>query len=581
LGRLSSVLCLGLLAAWGSAQTFGRFGFREIPESSLYQWDRTGFRVRESRADWLKFLEVSKPWRPVQVSRYEAVYDLPGDRAFCPNQIRISNLVPSFEVYFPKGIFFQTAAVSAPFLTWPEGSAGAKVPVPPSKWVAISYENDQPPILLSFPESKASLTVTGQPGKWKIRSGDDFTGWVRVTAPLGGTPFGASDAQGLGVLANQLASLGPQWHDHMPFCEGVEYKEVPGGVAGIWSFSSEGVPLPKTLLAAPDGGYDIKVQSPYTTVEKPPAGMPSAYLKSSTLKVFFPLAPHFKGRIVTGIPNEVTSSLDPENPPAVFEEAVRNLTATRDKQLVDRSAAIFSDYSVTAPLFNEMLTKASLPYDKNGRNMTVTASHALLNRSFDLSAKPNELFEKCLRSLDWQTWTLYPEPMETRRRSTALLCVAGALGTTAERAQAAMLRAGLCAERALYRSESGPMLEVLADTNNALFTSNSQDPFFAKISQNFQLLSPDPVRVTTDRGYSALSWVSGKDPLQFWMSKNLEILRIQGNKYFDRKPAADGGTWMAIHALPGVVCTVTLKAKGKPGEVLTSTGLPRYTEAIR
>lgn len=568
------------MPALASAQSFGRFGFREIPDSDLYAWDRTGFRVRHARADWLKFLEPTKPWKPVQVNRYEAVYNLPGDRAFCPSQVRISCLAPSFELFFPKGIWLQSSAFSAPFLTWPDGSAGAKVPVPASKWVCVSYADDQPPVLLSFPENSASLTVMGQPGKWRVVSSDKFSGWVRVSAPLGATGFAASDAAGLGILAEKLAALPAYWHTMMPYVKGTAYTEVPGGVLATWQFSGPGVIVPPPLLASDQGGYTTVIQSKIDALPNAPKGLPQMVTETEMLKVFFPMVPRLKSRILAPTPPALVAGLDPENPPAIFEEAIRNLAATRSKDDMDRGMAIVSDYNLTAPIYKEATTQVMLPFDKTGRNMTVVASHALLNRSQDLSDKPNDFFERCLRTLDWTTWTLDPEPMETRRRTTAFLSLAGALGTTSERAMAGMLRAGLCAERAIKRKEVGPMLEVLADTCNAVFTSDAKDPWFSKVSQNLKLLSGDRIQFTKDRTYSAISWVAGAAPLAIWLGRDIEIMRIQGNKFFERK-AQDGGQVITIHAPTGAACTLTLKEKGKTGDFLSAIGLPRYSESIR
>jgi hypothetical protein len=191
-------------------QAFGRFGYEPFPSIACLSIDKAGLSAKQDAADKLKFASPSKSWKPVAISASGETILL-DKAAWSPQKVRFDLWAPGVSLYFPTGLRFLIGSTAAPYLTWSEGSVTNGVPTPTSKWLALSFRDNQPPIALGFPGDATALSITGKPGAWVVSSKYDYSGWVRVGCPMGTRPLSANSAAALGRLANIMEEQADLW----------------------------------------------------------------------------------------------------------------------------------------------------------------------------------------------------------------------------------------------------------------------------------------------------------------------------------------------------------------------------------
>ncbi|MCH7944661.1 MAG: hypothetical protein IIC73_01410 [Armatimonadetes bacterium] len=184
MGRLSTSILLCAVAGACCAQPFGRFGYKPFPSVPGFTITADGFRSSSSGADTLRFVRPLQGFTAFEVSDRAALFTGPRF-ALAPQKFRVDLRSPGFEMYFPYGFQFTVTSLRNPFLSWSEGSVGPDVPTPESKWVLVSFQDRQPPIMLVFDKLPSGVVVRGSAGQWRIETTGHFEGWIRFCLPLG------------------------------------------------------------------------------------------------------------------------------------------------------------------------------------------------------------------------------------------------------------------------------------------------------------------------------------------------------------------------------------------------------------
>ena len=177
--KLLFVICfvLCLCQKQARAEAFGRFGYTEKVDVPGFLLDRKGFRVKNDLADNFKFDGEVQGWKPLSTSSLRQMISLGGTKR-APQKLQIDLLAQGFRAYFENGFGFKITSTASPYLSWAEGSVAENVPTPVSKWIVVSFRDNQPPVLLCFPTVGCDLIIRGNPGDWRIESRGLFRGWV-------------------------------------------------------------------------------------------------------------------------------------------------------------------------------------------------------------------------------------------------------------------------------------------------------------------------------------------------------------------------------------------------------------------
>jgi hypothetical protein len=210
---------------------------------------------------------------------------------------------------------------------------------------------------------------------------------------------------------------------------------------------------------------------------------------------------------------------------SVMELALVNLLASRSVDLRRQGEEALSAYLAEAPYAQEPWSGQRLPYDARGAGVASLAEHALLMQALtsanEARSEANSLLTSLAWRRDWYTWRLwFPNAIESRRAA-ALAALAGALCPEPERRlEAAMLQAGLAAQRGLNvlrrragESESEPELaEPMLALRRSLFflepRGGPDDPFVRSLLSDIRLFG-EVAAVLERRGEeTVMSWES-------------------------------------------------------------------------
>lgn len=477
-----------LACSQSSAQShvaFGPFGFqpsRELPDFELFE---EGFKARVPSADTLLFWEPTSAWKPQFVNAMEVQMNLT-PRALNPSKFRLAQAGLGFEAYFPDGLALRCRSLTAPFLSWPGGSAGPNVPVPPSTWHLLSFDEAQPPILISFMGDKMSLKVSGRPGDWTIKSELDYHGWVRFLLPTGFEPVATSGVSSLGELCKRIEKLAGFWFRPAPKLLGLEAETVPGGVLARWRFDRPGALVPGVAHAARKGGYPLEVRSPLDVIQRAKPGGVRAFSKEKELEIFFPEA-----AILHGIPvrsgTAPLSSEPSDSPPGYFRIGMETLLGPTNPHA---RAAVQTAYDVLAKEARptvEPMTNSPLPYDDRGRGYGALGLRSFLK--FSLAERDSDL-DCGWQGVDMVRWEPAWVTDSQRERTSAYLSLAGLLGNARDRVYAGMLYAGQ-----LARTNTGS-LQVLRPVLRDLFRSTPETAWGKVVASPIKVLSGPYPHVT-------------------------------------------------------------------------------------
>jgi hypothetical protein len=514
---------LVILAASAGAQAFGRFGYTDEPVALGMKVSKAGFSTDFALADKLTYDQPSRAWRAGTTSDTEQVIDL-DHRDQSPWKLKISLLAPGISLYCPQGLRLHASTAGSPYLTWQEGSVGDGVPTPNRRWLALSFQNGQPPLMFGFVDHAASMKISGHAGDWTIQF-SDLNGWLRIGSLTGTKPLTANSASTLGTLA-QIA--GPQanlFTDAAPKLVSQTIDSDLSSVTATWTFDRPNALVPMAAILSDLGGYPVKILSKVRIVDAATEEGPEQFVEGKTLTVRFPVhrVPTGRGLAVGAVEADPISTAAPTDIPSVVELALQNLLACRDRQTRVTGQATLDEYFSQANYSPEPWTNQQLPYDEKGTGIDLAAAQALLMQALTSASKTTSEANSLLTSVawrrDWYTWRAWVKDPFVSRRAGALAAVAGALCTEPDRRlEAAMQQAGLAAERgwAIWRRHRGDtggpdsLIEPLFGVRQALFgLKGAQDPgaeFVAQILSPVRVYGESAVALNDDSGRFFLQW---------------------------------------------------------------------------
>ncbi len=535
---LSSLLVptLPVTAQW-HGKTVGRFGFDAPIDSTLFEINPQGIKPKHDTGVQLDFWELSPPFVIEDASNDETTFRL-HNRALSPLRMRVSHWSPSIELYFPQGLGLRWKAQKPPFLSWSEGSVGSRVPMPPSRWALLSSPELGIPILISFPDSQASIRVSGEPGNWVIRSNVEFKGWVRLTTPLGLKPVRTSDARTLGALVKRVSQLANYWHGRIPKVTGFKAVDGADGVNALWEFDAPGAAVPMPIVYAGSGGYSTRQRSPVDGLTQKLLGMPTHYLSTKEMQVFFPMAPSVKGRLVSGLPAPAPKLPDMLHVPDLVEIGLKAIAEPAASTYAPFAAGAAADFASRWPEITEPISNLKLAYDSKGKGMAVTAAYSLMAAaSKDASGIEQDYFDQCFATWDMRTFMPAFDKGASRRRTSAILAVALWIsGTPRDRALAGMVQCGLAAERGA--NSKLQLLEVLPEQRRAIFgPKEPANPLRAALDGQVEVSNRTPIKLTKQGNFFRAEW-SSSSWIEFKSTTRIKLVETVNVNDFNLLPGA-------------------------------------------
>lgn len=415
--------------------------------------DREGLRAKHPASDQLRFAEPLRRWQPVETSEFQQIA-LTGGGAGNPAKVRASLLQFGPSLYFEAGIDLRLSCTASPYLSWEEGTVEAGVPTPERQWLLLSFRDRQPPVLIVFEGAPAALRISGKPGDWRLGTAGVYQGWVRFSLPFGTEATQANTAAGLGRLVQRVRAESEIWLGPGATATPPKTVEKWSAVEAEVRFSRSFVPLPQPIDLAPLGGYPLRVLSKARKLDIQLDGVPVWVAEEPRLLLRLPTRRVPTGRGI-GLGSRAfgpPATVSPIDAPSVVELAWENLLSFRDRRVRELSEKTMADYLAQAPSATEPWTRQTMLYAEDGKGMDVLAAHALLMQAMSASNQASSEGNSFLTSLvwrrDWWTWRIWgPEPA-LARRTAALASMAAALCPEPERRlEAALLHAGLAAER--------------------------------------------------------------------------------------------------------------------------------------
>jgi len=523
LRALAATLAVTLgLAAFSAADSFGRFGYSVLANVPNWKIDGAGFRVVADGAAKFQFPAASKTFDAIATNANFQTVKM-DDAPLCPTAARYSLIGESLDLKYKKGFSLKLDAPSSPFLSWKEGSVGPKIATPQLKWVLLSFSNAQPPIILGFSGTPATVRIDGGPGAWTLSS-PDFTGWLRLLLPLGTRALAASDALTLGKLAQMMQTDDAVWSAKTPSVQSVKVTGDDQAVDADWTFDGPGAFLPAAATLAQIGGYPLTITSPHHQLQGDDALGPRQVVDGTHLTIHFPCRRISEGRAVGvgAFPNPLLGSASPSDVPSVVELAFESMLAVRDASLSKLADDTSSRYLTDVPYAVEPMTRQQLPYAADGTGLELAAAHALLAQATRLavgSTEGNAMLDSIVCRRDWLTWQIWTT--DERRMTTAniLGAIAGSLSQTPSlRLFGATLEGGIEAQRGLqiWKQRNG-YIESVARVNEPLYGLRSGIFALAgapETDQAFFDLLESPVRIGV--GSEVTATQSGEDCILQW-----------------------------------------------------------------
>lgn len=595
---LTSALAFLIMTGLG-AQAFGRFGYSVVPVIPGFSLDKAGFRAKQPRADRLTFAAPAEQWKPIDVSSVSTTYAL-GGKNRAPSKLRVNLLAPGFELYFANGFSLDVSTLQGPYLTWADASIGPPNPTPEVPWVALSFSDAQPPILLSFEGKSCGVRITGKSGQWRIENATAFQGWVRVALPLGIVPMAATEVSQLGTLAQAVKSHDVFWNRPAPQIVSTSIKEDIDSLTATWTYDRPGVLVSTGLLLANLGGYSPTITSITRRIEAPTEEGPISYCIDSKLVVRFPIRRIPSGRSLTvgEAPSGEIGALSPFDISSVVRLALMNLIASGDDVAFSSADGILSDYLLGARYEEEPITGQKMPFEVNGKGLDAASAQALLTQALQLSrgvqAEPNSVLTSVLWLLDPASLRLWSTDALVARRSGALAAIACALSADPNvRLQGALLESGIAAERGLgiwkldKRWEKKPLvlIEPLQGLRDGLFFADTDktgdDPFTLSLLSEVRLMRGPGLSATQTGNTATIKWAHKRNPanpmvfasgfpIAFSKGKNIKSIETSpsfGLTVLSYEPESRGecqiGIQMPIWARP-LPKTVTVPSYSEP-----------------
>jgi hypothetical protein len=586
------LVALAMGSAFGAAQGGGAFTAGEFPKVPGLAVDRSGIVANSAAADKLSFSQPLEAWEAVSSNSFgKTVFTSKQD--WNPSKIRYNALSPGVTAYFGKGIRFRVASTGSPYLSWTEGSVDTDVPTPDSRFLTISFHNDQPPIVLGFIDKPCHLQISGKPGDYQIESAPDYAGWVRIALPNGDVPYATNSAASLGKLSNAVAANGLLWTQPDPELVSRDIMSDPLSVSVTYKFSQPAVLIPSYLTLAPLSGYAVRINSKTTHLGMVTDRRPSDVTVDGSLSIRFPIRQVPVGRAVGlgTVSMEPIGTVSPFDLGGVVELALDCCVSARDRLTLKTANTTLNTYLEQTPFFTDVPSGQKFPFKSDGAGIDLVAAHSLLmqlsdpNRDADGAA--NSLFQSLCWRQDWTTGLLGASDPVVARRASAVAAVTGASCLNdGFRLVAAQLQAGLSGEAGLaiwqtrrrLIAASPKFIEPIFGVRQAVFgISGKHEPGF---DFGTYLLSPYRVRGDDQPFLNAdwiLSWpvVENKPsvltfdapaPYAAVPLENIDRLTIENPNRMVYAPTTAG------------TCRVQLAMAGRAAVPPATTPVPRYSE---
>ena len=352
--------------------------------------------------------------------------------------------------------------------------------------------------------------------------------------------------------------------------------------------------IPPAALLSSTGGYAAKVVSGVKNTQADLWDGPTYYASEPKIAIRFPMRRIPSGRSLTvgAAPDGAVVAASPFDLPSLGELALANLLAASAGGSRAAASDATSQFLDQAARSFEPHTKQNLPFTAEGDGIDVAAAHALLTQTTlaaaGLPSDGNALLLATTKRLDWYSWLIWADDQQVARRASALLAIAGALCQEPERRlDAAMLQAGLSAERALalYRQRRGfpeqrtELIEPLYTVRMGLYMTGPS-LFVDSLLSEIRLLTDEQATAQSTPDGLRLAWSSastGPGVMKFFIGRpvtavavaNLESLKVEqslGTLTLRYDPQGDGE------------CVVLLMSPGWTYPLPNFVPPPRYTE---
>jgi len=516
---LSAVLFA--IACLAPGQSFGRFGYTDDVDVPGFTIARDGFVPRFGASEKFYFPEPASAWKVLDAS--DTGEDL--DMGF--GSLSANLYAPGFMLKFPKGFSLRLLSTSAPYLSWKDASVGEHVPTPDVRWIAVSFKQAQPPIVLGFLDSEVALQVDGHVGAWTIRTLKPYDGWVRVALPVGTQPIATDSAASLGKLSLEVAASNSLWWQPAPILKSLTVSDEDTAVEATWLFDRQGAVVPVGAALARLGNYPIEIKTLVRRLDGYTEEGPTTVTGQQALTIRFPVHRIPLGRpLAAGSPSTISLAGTP-GCPALAALALESLDAGRSSETVKAASKAVDDLIQGAQYTLEPHTHQRLPYASDGAGIDSLAAGALLWQAGEISTKPDSEDNSLLTSVnwrrDWYTWRIWTSDPACARRAGAFAAVAGAMcSEPARRLDAAIDQAGLAADRGLGiflaraagRVDGPKVLEPLWELRSTIFDKNqtpaAKCPFAETLYSQVRVFGTSSVQCSGDAAHGyVVTWTGG------------------------------------------------------------------------
>lgn len=590
-----------LLTSTALGQSFGRFGYVKGMAIPGFRIDSTGFKVNHPAADTFRFAIPSIEWTPLSTSAYAQTVRLAGAGG-SPTRIKAESWAYGFSMYVEKGLVLKLSSALPPYLSWEEGSVGADVPMPPARWVLVSFRDNQPPVMLCFLGGTAEVVVKGKSGDYTLATTKPYKGWIRVVAPTGTEPRATNTAKALGELAKLVKKNAGPWTEWPAQLQKTEVVGDSLGVVATYRFDKPGAVLPYPCLLAPLGGYPLKVKSDFEKTAIATEEGPVCIAKGKDVVIRFPVRRIPTGRsLPVGTQDfEFLASASAFDIASITELALTNLVAFRDQDQRSLGDETLAHYLAEAVYSQEPFSKQQLPYNAAGAGADVCAAQALLMQALystiSATSEPNAL----LTSLSWRrdgyTWLFWAQDAVLMRRTGALAALAGALCPEPERRlEGALFEAGVAAQRglAVWRrrreeiAKEPQFIEPMWSQRATLFSYDgfaaAPDPFVLSLLSDIRVYGDADVSLSQADGRLMLKWQakdSKKMVLTLASAYPLELKPVTLFDMFTAKEAL-GFTVITSNVKDPTTCEVALSRPSWAAGLPPLVPIPAYSETPR
>ncbi len=407
--------------------SFGAFGYPGPYQLAFFQCDESTITFAEGRA--IRYSPAGSDWSVQRLSCLDKVIVYRPQSGY-PVRARLDAASSSISLEYRDGFLLEGTG-SPPLLTWADASAGAGVPTPRVGWVAMSWQEGGPIVLLRFASRPVSVVVAEQERGWTLRTEEPYAGWVHLWMPLGVERLSTRTAADLGRLAARLRPVADSLTD-VPRAVGWSVEPDPRGVTVTWEFDQAGVLIPNPVLSTVNR-LRVKVLSNGTHLGTTTA-MRSA---EATLRLRFLARRLLPGRAVTSGERSY-ESFNLDEPTGVSEAALAflwNRLSPEDERVLRASV---KSWRAGLPSVREPFTNLQWPGGKSRESLDEFAAYALAD--LVLFGSP-EGVKSLAAALEWTSWTLGASAEALF--ATNVLAVAGAVSEDpALRAMGAVAAAG-------------------------------------------------------------------------------------------------------------------------------------------